>query len=127
MLFEYERECCDRGINCNECEDKNMNYQTIRRKAFIWKILFALTAICIFLMFAITDAGMVEAADKPNGENHLRREYPRPDWHRSDYINLNGTWHFDFDKNGGDRQNGGTPEIIHLIKQFVCLSVGNRS
>lgn len=38
--------------------------------------------------------------------NLPRAEYPRPQFERADWINLNGTWTFDFDfgESGKDKQ-----------------------
>ena len=44
-------------------------------------------------------AGTVKAADLP------RSEYPRPQFERADWVNLNGTWSysFDFGQTGAER------------------------
>ena len=55
-----------------------------------------ITTAALFLALAFN----VKANDLP------RKEYPRPQFEREDWINLNGTWTFDFDfgQSGVDRQ-----------------------
>lgn len=43
---------------------------------------------------------------KDFGDNIPRSEYPRPDWQRDQWMNLNGKWDFDFDPQAlGDAQS----------------------
>lgn len=43
--------------------------------------------------------------------NIPRAEYPRPDWQRSEWLNLNGAWSFEF-----DHENGGIGADWHKSK-----------
>ena len=58
------------------------------------------------LIFAAAFALLAFPAAVPAQENTPRSEYPRPQFVREDWINLNGTWsyEFDFSHSGMDRR-----------------------
>ena len=60
------------------------------------------------LIFAAAFALLAFPAVVPAQENTPRSEYPRPQFVREDWINLNGTWsyEFDFSHSGMDRRTG---------------------
>ena len=55
-----------------------------------------------------------QAAPQPGGQDIPLPEHPRPDFERSDWVNLNGTWAFRFDSTdaGLDAGRAEAPETF---------------
>lgn len=70
------------------------------------------TAVVFFLSLAF----YAKASDLP------RKEYPRPQFERESWINLNGTWTFDFDfgQSGVDRQYQSSEKFSQNITVPFC-------
>ena len=70
------------------------------------------TAVVFFLSLAF----YAKANDLP------RKEYPRPQFERESWINLNGTWTFDFDfgQSGVDRQYQSSEKFSQNITVPFC-------
>ena len=51
------------------------------------------------------------AAAQPRADSIPLPEHPRPDFHRAEWVNLNGPWRFRFDPRDGKSDTGDTAGI----------------